>query len=158
MASMKYQPGNQLPITYMSVPPEQFTDRDPESMWEEAKAEAARARLELVRRKDILPTEEFSRELCVSDDALSKAVAEHRLFVLEVSGENFYPAFYLDPSLDRAKLEHVSVALGNLSGWHKWQFFTTPKFSLGSKEPLKVLKGKGDVETVVTAAEGFAER
>jgi hypothetical protein len=116
-------------------------------------------RRELVNRKLILPSAEFADALGVSREDLNKKVAAHRLFTMELDGENYYPAFYLEPDVDRKKkLEHVSRTLGDISGWRKWQFFTTPKGSLADKTPLQALKDNAPLETVITTAIGFSER
>ena len=35
-------------------------------------------------------------------------------FSLDIEGQRYYPAFFLDPRYDRAKLEKVSKVLGDL--------------------------------------------
>ena len=130
-------------------------DQDAQRILQQARDSGRR---ELVKRKLILPAGEFADALGVSREDLNKKVAAHRLFTMELGGENYHPAFYLDLGVDRKKLERVSWALGDISGWRKWQFFTTPKGSLGDKTPLQALKDKDSLETVVTSALGFAER
>lgn len=115
-------------------------------------------RRELVKRKSILPSGEFADALGVSREDINKKVAAHRLFTMELDGENYHPAFYLELDVDRKKLERVCQALGSIDGWRKWQFFTIPKGSLGDKTPLQSLKDKNSLKTVVTSALGFAER
>lgn len=116
-------------------------------------------RRKLMKRKLILPSGEFADALGVSREDLNKKVAAHRLFAMELDGENYYPAFYLELDVDRKKkLERVSRALGDISGWRKWQFFTTPKGSLGDKSPLQALEDGKSLKAVITTAVGFAER
>lgn len=91
-------------------------------------------------------------------ESLGKLVATRGLFALEVAGEIYYPTFYLQLDTDRKKYERVCKALGGISGWSKWQFFTRPKGSLGDKTPLQALKYQDSLEAVVTSAMGFAER
>ena len=67
-----------------------------------------------------------------------------------------YPAFFADARHDRAVLERVSRALGSLPGGAKWEFFTTPRLSLGRKTPLQAL-ARGQVEEVLAAAAAFAD-
>lgn len=123
----------------------------------DAKSSALRARIELVGRRELLPPSNLRDLLGITRQALNKALHANRIFALEVSGENFYPAFYGDARLDRRKVERVTKALGDLSGWSKWQFFTTPKGSLGGLTPLEALR-KGRVSETLRAADGFAER
>lgn len=69
----------------------------------------------------------------------------------------FFPRFYIERRYNRRQLESVCKVLGNLPGRSKFQFFTTPKGSLGGRTPLEALAG-GDVALVRRAALGFAER
>lgn len=118
----------------------------------------AKLRAKLVKRKEILPADEFAEAMGVSRESLDKLVATRRLFVLEMAGEIYYPAFYLQQDTDRKKLERVCRAMGDISGWSKWWFFTTPKGSLSDETPLQALKKEKLLETVVSSAIGFAER
>ena len=120
--------------------------------------DSAKGRSKLVKRKEILPADEFAEAMEISRESLDKFVATQRVFVLEVAGQIYYPAFYLREAADRKKFERVCKALGGIGGWAKWQFFTTPKNSLGDKTPLQALKDKDSLEAVVTSALGFAER
>lgn len=70
----------------------------------------------------------------------------------------YYPAFYAVQGMDRTRLERVTQALTGLDGWLQWQFFTTPKGSLGNLTPLQALQCKRMLAAVVRAASGFAER
>lgn len=114
------------------------------------------------RRDDIeagrlLGSAEMRERLGISRQALSAAVRAQRLFVLAgPSGDFLYPAFFADGRHDRAVLEKVSRALGSLPGGAKWEFFTTPRLSLGKKTPLQAL-AKGQVEEVLAAAAAFAD-
>ena len=72
------------------------------------------------------------------------------------SGENFYPAFYADNTIDRRKLETVAKVLGPLPAAAKFFFFTA-KSTLLQSTPLQALR-MGRVDEVLTAAAGFAER
>ncbi|MBK4735658.1 hypothetical protein [Noviherbaspirillum pedocola] len=95
--------------------------------------------------------------LGISRQALSAALRAQRIFaLLGPSGDYLYPAFFADPGLDRAVLEKVCRALGGLPGGAKWEFFTTPKGSLGRKTPLQAL-AKGRIDAVLAAAAAFAE-
>ena len=117
---------------------------------------------QLLRQQDIaagrlLGSAEMRERLGISRQALSAAVRAQRLFVLAgPSGDFLYPAFFADGRHDRAVLEKVSRALGSLPGGAKWEFFTTPRLSLGKKTPLQAL-AKGQVEEVLAAAAAFAD-
>ena len=95
--------------------------------------------------------------LNISRQALSKAVKAQRLFAVEAGGERLYPAFFGDADLDRRQLERVAKELGELPGWQKWEFFTTPKASLGGLTPVEALK-RGRYTETRRAAIGFLER
>ncbi len=95
--------------------------------------------------------------LDIKRQALSNAVKAGRLFALTgPSGENYYPAFYADPGLDRRSVESVAKALGTLPGAAKLFFFTS-KSTLLQETPLAALR-KGRLAEVLTAATGFAAR
>ena len=131
--------------------------QDAKNLLSAARKQAHEVRDDLVARKAVVSSGELTDILRISRQALSKAVKANRIFSVEVGGENYYPGFFADPAIDRRKLEKVSKILGELGGWQKWQFFTTPKGSLADLTPLEALK-KGQYERVVTAAAGFAER
>lgn len=110
-----------------------------------------------IAAKKLLTSLEMRQRLGLTTQALSAAVRARRMFVLTgPSGESFYPAFFADEKVDRPVLEKVSKALGGLSGGSKWEFFTTPKISLGDKTPLDAL-AKGKLDQVLLAAAGFLE-
>ncbi|MHB1077181.1 hypothetical protein [Thiobacillus sp.] len=131
--------------------------QDAENLLSVAKKRAHDVHTGLVARKAVIPSGKLTDALGITRQALSKAVQANRIFSVEVGGENYYPGFFADPAIERRKLERVSKTLGGLDGWQKWQFFTTPKASLGGVTPLEALK-RGRYEKVVTAATGFAER
>ncbi len=89
--------------------------------------------------------------------ALNKALKSHRMFAVEAGGQSYYPTFFADPNLDRRKVQRVAQALGDLGGWEKWLFFTTPKSSLGQRTPLQAMR-EGKYEGARLAAVGHAER
>lgn len=143
----------------MSSPlkPNETADQDMQRILRRV-GDPAKVRSQLVTRKEVLPSGEFADALGVSREVLNKEVAAHRLFAMELGDETYYPAFYLQQDTDRKKLERVCRALGDISGWSKWQFFTRPKGSLGDKAPLQALKDKDSLAAVVTSALGFSER
>jgi hypothetical protein len=120
-------------------------------------ADAMTGRRELAAAREVVTAKALSDRLQVSPQALSKATRLNRMFTVEVDGERLYPAFFADPDLDRQQLETVAKELRELPGWSKWQFFTTPKASLGGRTPLDALK-TGKLQEVRRAAVGFAER
>lgn len=105
----------------------------------------------------LLPGVTMRERLHVSPQALSSALKKKRMFALVgPSGEYLYPSFFAEPKLDRKILERVCQALGDLPGASKWDFFTTPRYSLGGKTALTALE-KGKVEAVMDAANAFRE-
>jgi hypothetical protein len=120
--------------------------------------EAARVSIhQIIQQGELVPSGEFVERLGVTRQALSKAVAAHRLFYVEIGGDRYFPAFFLDLTYDRHQLEQVSKALGELPGASKLQFFRGKKASLGGFSPLQALV-KGEFTVVRNAAAGFAER
>ncbi|HEX8478884.1 MAG TPA: hypothetical protein VF663_11150 [Telluria sp.] len=99
----------------------------------------------------------LQRELNVQRQALSAAMKAGRLFAfIGPSGENYYPAFYVDPTLDRRAVEKVSKALGGLPAASKYYFFTEP-FTALQDTPLGALR-KGRVAEVLAAAASIVGR
>lgn len=124
-----------------------------EPIFQDAEVRSNKMRKVLVAEKQIVTSGEFTEALGISRQALSKAVKMNRCFLLEYGGENYYPRFFADQAFDRRKLERISKALGDLSGWSKWLFFTTPKLTLGEATPLAALK-KRMYKEVLQAAIG----
>ncbi|WP_241240956.1 hypothetical protein [Burkholderia cenocepacia] len=121
----------------------------------ERQVQAERRRL--VADGKLLPAAQTWAGLGMTRQALSKAVASGRIFTVDVGAAQYYPAFYLSGDIDRKTLGRVTQCLGGLPGWSKWQFFTTPKASLGNVTPLVALS-RGKVDEVERAATAFAER
>lgn len=122
-----------------------------------ARQQVDTVRAGVIARKEAIPSAEITGALGITRQALSKAVQANRLFSMDVGGERYYPAFFADPKLERRKVERVSKTLGDLSGWEKWVFFTTPKLPLGRKTPLDALR-EGRYKDVMRAAAGAVER
>jgi hypothetical protein len=127
------------------------------AVFAEAEHVALSERQALVAAGRLLPAAELWAGLGVTRQALNKARLSGRIFTVDVGAGQYYPAFYLAGDIDRKTLGKVTQQLGSLPGWSKWQFFTTPKASLGNVTPLKALS-QGQVERVVRAAAAFAER
>ena len=112
---------------------------------------------QLVATGQLVPSGALTKALGITRQALNKAVQARRIFALERGGENYYPAFYADPALERRRVEIIAKRLGDASGWDKWLFFTTPKASLGRRTPVLAMI-KGEYDRVLRAASAHAER
>lgn len=110
-----------------------------------------------IANNELISSAALQRALQVKRQAISGAVKAKRLFAMVgPSGENYYPAYYADPSLDRRTLEQVSKALGSLPAASKHHFFTS-KSTLLQETPLDALR-RGRAAEVLAAAAGFAAR
>lgn len=110
-----------------------------------------------IANHELLNSGALQRALNVKRQAISNAVKAKRLFaIVGPSGENYYPAYYADPTLDRRSLEKVSKALGSLPASSKHHFFTS-KSTMLQQTPLDALR-KGRETEVLVAAAGFAKR
>ena len=131
---------------------------DNDAFMADLRQQANRSRAHLLAEGQLLESADLCERLQVSRQAVSKAVAEHRLFSLDGDGgRKLYPAFYGDAALPRRDIERVAQTLGPLPGSVKWQFFTTPATSLQGKTPVEAIS-KGRIEDVLRAAGGFRER
>lgn len=122
-------------------------------------AAQAMARRRALHEQGLLLT---SAQICdllgITRQALSRAVGGRRMFAVDgPGGAQWYPAFYGASTANRRDLEKVAVALADLPGDAKWQFFTTPKHSLGGKTPVEALEG-GALEQVLRTAAEVRER
>ncbi|AJE98834.1 hypothetical protein [Pandoraea apista] len=111
----------------------------------------------LVDSGELLLAATIWKGLEITRQALNKAVTSGRIFTVDVGATQYYPAFYLSTDVDRKTLAKVTRLLGDLPGWSKWQFFTTPKASLGNITPLIALS-RGKFEQVAKVAAAFMER
>ena len=110
-----------------------------------------------IAKGELISSGELQRALNVKRQALSGAVKAGRLFaIVGPSGDNYYPAYYADPSLDRRALEQVSKLLGSLPAASKHHFFTSHS-TLLQASPLEALR-QGRLAEVLAAAAGFAAR
>lgn len=88
---------------------------------------------------ELITADTLRGQLDISSQALEQALLEHRMFsVPGPNGEVWYPAFFLDPN--RADIERISVALGDIQGLKKWKFFISEWTSLCSNTPLIALQ------------------
>jgi hypothetical protein len=123
----------------------------------EMRDQALKQRQRDIASEKLLSAAVIADRLGLTKQAVSAAVRAKRMFVLDgPSGEGFLPAFFADEKYDRAVLEKVSKALGTLPGGSKWEFFRTPRVSLGKKTPLELL-AKGQIEPVLLAAAEFLD-
>lgn len=111
---------------------------------------------QMAHKRELLASAEFISQLGWSRQALSKALAINRVFYVDFRGERYFPAFYADPSHQRAQLEAVTKVLGELPGGAKLQFFLTRKGSLGGSTPLEAL-AQGRLQKVKDVAAAFAD-
>lgn len=130
---------------------------DGDSAVNRIKAQIHDLREPLVERGELLSPPAFAERMGWTRQALSKALAAHRVFFIEHRGERLYPAFYADPKLERSQLHAVTRLLGDLPGGSQWTFFVTLKGSLFGSTPLEALR-RGELAEVKEAASGFAER
>jgi len=115
------------------------------------------ARYDLIAKGRLLHLTDFLTASDISEHRLAKDLAARRLFSVEIGRDAYYPAFFLVDELDRKALAKVSRRLGNLAGWRKWKFFTTPKMTLGNSTPLQALM-RGDAKQVLRSAAAFADK
>jgi hypothetical protein len=121
-------------------------------------AGAVARRQELHEKGLLLTSAQLCERLGISRQAVSKAVKDKRMFWVDgPSGAQWYPDFFANAQAHRRDIERVSVALADLPGAAKWQFFTTPKHSLGGQTPVAAV-GAGELEQVVRTAAEFKER
>ena len=77
----------------------------------------------MIRAGQLLTSPQFCESMGWTKQALSKALAAHRVFFVTSGNERYYPAFYASTEYDRRHLESVSKILGDLPGSAKLQFF-----------------------------------
>ncbi|MYM92520.1 hypothetical protein [Duganella vulcania] len=112
--------------------------------------------VELAASGQLVELVRMAEQLGVTPQAVLDAEATCRIFSLEGINGKLYPAFYASTRLNRVLLEAVSSRLDRLPGASKWQFFTTPRLSLGGKTPIEALEA-GENDLVVAAAAAFME-
>ena len=127
---------------------------DNTALLDDLEDQALARRQQLRDKGELLTSAEICARLGISRQALSKAVRDRRMFWLDgACGSQWYPSFFADAATSRRNVEQVSVALADLPGAMKWQFFTTPKHSLAGQTPLAAIRtGKTD-EVMRTAME-----
>lgn len=132
--------------------------REGEAFMSKKREDEAVALSKLIERKELISSSQIQARWGVTRQSVSEAVKAGRLFALiGPSGENFYPAFFVDGRYDRRSLEKVSKALGSLPASVKYHFFTSRSHRLGGKTPLEAI-AEGRLAETLVAATGFAER
>lgn len=131
-------------------------DETSDNFLAQARMQALESRRGLVASKDLVPPSVIQEALGQDWPAFEKAARKGRILALEVDGQHYIPAFYLDNSIDHLHLEAVVKILGDVGPSSKWQFFTTPKLTLNGATPLESLR-RGELELVLNAAFSFVE-
>lgn len=128
-----------------------------ERLMAEARQKSVATLHERIEREEYITSAKLQAAWHVKRQAISNALAAGRIFaVVGPSGDNYYPSFYADESLDRRVVEKVTRALGALPAASKYHFFTSQFTPLG-RTPLEALR-RGSVQEVLAAASSFAER
>lgn len=115
------------------------------------------ARYALIAKGKLLQLGDFLAASGISEQRLTRDLAAGRIFNVDIGTDAYYPAFFLVNELDRKALASVVRRLGDLTGWSKWSYFTTPNASLGSSTPLQALM-RGDAKLVLRSAAAFVEQ
>ncbi|MEM5338842.1 hypothetical protein [Paraburkholderia azotifigens] len=115
------------------------------------------ARYALIAKGKLLQPGDFLAASGISEQRLTRDLAAGRIFTVDIGADAYYPAFFLVNELDRKALASVVRRLGDLTGWSKWSYFTTPNASLGSSTPLQALM-RGDAKLVLRSAAAFVEQ
>jgi hypothetical protein len=117
--------------------------------------ESAPARL--VATAKLIHFSHFCAVIGFTPQRVRKDVAAQRIFSVDIDDEPYFPAFFLVEQIRRKDLAKVVQTLEDLTGWSKWNFFTTPNSALDDLTPLQALF-YGDKKQVLRAAAEFAER
>lgn len=111
----------------------------------------------LIASAKLLHKSHFCAAIGFTPQKVDKEVAAQRIFSVDIDDEPYFPAFFLVEQIRRKDLAKVVRTLGDLEGWNKWHFFTTPNSALSDLTPLQALF-YGDRKQVSRAAAEFAER
>jgi hypothetical protein len=114
---------------------------------------------EIINHKRIIIESEFLSRAGITKEQLSQKIRDRRIFnipewIHKDPGENYYPAFFVDPMYKQSSIEAVSMALRASRGERKYRFFTTPLAVFENKTPLETL-ASGELEIVIKAAKAF---
>lgn len=111
----------------------------------------------LVRQQHLVPLREFQAQMkWASPQSVSRALAAHRIFSMDVQSQPYFPAFFADAIYRRRHLAAVTKQLGDLPGGAKLQFYGSRKGSLNGKTPLEALAA-GQLETILRLAAAYAD-
>lgn len=107
----------------------------------------------LMAAGELVNEADFCARSGLTPQQVDAAVDSGRLFRLEVGRARGYPAFLLDPALDRNQVEAVAEVLADRPAGARLAFFTTPRGSLATSGPVAngVLSGTGTPRTPVEA-------
>ncbi|MFM0329500.1 hypothetical protein [Paraburkholderia strydomiana] len=111
----------------------------------------------LVANAKLIHLSNFCAAIGFTPQRVNKEVAAGRIFTVDIDDERYFPAFFAVEQIRRKDLAKVVRTLGDLEGWNKWHFFTTPNSALDDLTPLQALF-YGDRKQVLHAAAEFAER
>lgn len=131
-------------------------DETSDNFLAQARMQALESRRGLIANKDIVPPSVIQEALGRDWPAFEKAARNGHVLILEVDGQHYIPAFYLDNSIDHLHLEAVVKSLRRVDPGLKWQFFTTPKLTLNRATPIEALR-RGELKAVLDAAGSFVE-
>lgn len=104
---------------------------------------------------ELLLEDSLIQRLGWNHQQLEVAIASHRIFFLECGSTKCFPEFFSAASYQRRQVQLISEALGSVGSGAKWQFFSTPKGSLGGLTPLQALS-LGKFRAVERTARAFA--
>jgi hypothetical protein len=115
------------------------------------------ARYTLIAKGKLLHKSDFLAASGISEQRLTKDLAAGRIFSVDIGTDAYFPAFFLVDELDRKILANIVRRLDGLTGWRKWNYFTTPNMSLGNSTPLQALM-RGDAKQVMRSVAAFVEK
>lgn len=110
----------------------------------------------LIANAKLLHKSYFCAAIGFTPQKVDKQVAAQRIFSVDIDDEPYFPAFFLVEQIRRKDLTKVVRTLGDMTGWEKWAFFTTPHSTLHDLTPLQALF-YGDRKNVLGVAAQFAK-
>ncbi|MBC8725758.1 hypothetical protein F6X37_30680 [Paraburkholderia sp. 31.1] len=111
----------------------------------------------LIAKGRLLHLSDFLAASGLSEQRLTKDLTAGRIFSVDIGTDTYFPAFFLVNELDRKALAKVVQRLGDLTGWAKWKYLTTPNMALGDSTPLQALM-RGDAKQVLRSVAAFVEK
>lgn len=124
----------------------------------DVEARALTRRKRLFKAASLITKQELCGALGVSVQMIDEFVSNRIMFYITgPEGEAWYPSFFADSSI-MVDVQRVCLALGDLTGDVKWQFFMTGKHSLNRQTPISALSANYDVGRVLRTAAEFRER